>query len=283
MVNRLLVLVEASEKRDHLYEVAGDIIVDFPRHLQHLERHLDRLNYALASVGQKQYRDRIPLTDRYKVDYAMQEARFPLVSDEGQSPFPPTKPKTVAQRVAQRYAMQREADLSPPLGVPGGPCHVMQRIENRVRNPKVREELIEDVESGGDLDNQEASKVYSLEGEKGVEGTPFKSLVLTAHVQFRMDQRAVSVGNVQAALHKFHEAYSKEKSTNSPLYKRWEQDLDRGEAIRWDSPTGLTVVFTTRAVGVDNKGRKLRQATLVTTYWTGKPNPRPIPAESCAL
>ena len=281
MVNRMLVLVEASEKRDHLYEVAGDIIVDFPRHLQHLERHLDRLNYALASVGKKQYRDRIPLTDRYKVDYAMQDAAFPLVSDEAQSPFPPPKPETAAQRVARRYAQQRQADLSPPLGVPGGPCQVMKRIEDRVRNPKVREELIEDVESGGDLDNQEASKVYSLEGERGVEGTPFKSLVLTAHVQFRMDQRAVSVNDVKAALLKFHEAYGKEKSRNSHLYTGWEKDLDRGEPIRWDSPTGLTVVFSTRNVGVDPKGRKLRQATLVTTYWTGKPNPRPTPVNSC--
>lgn len=281
MLNRLLVLVEASKKRDHLYEVAGDIIVDFPRHLQNLERHLDRLNYALASVGKKQYRDRISLTDRYKVDYAMQDAAFPLVSDEGQSPFPPPKPETAAQRVARRYAQQRRADLSPPLGVPGGPCQVMRRIEDRVRNPRMREELIEDVESGGDLANQDASKVYSLEGEKGVDGTPFKSLVLTAHVQFRMDQRAVSVADVKAALLKFHEVYGKEKSTNSPKWRSWEQDLDRGEPIRWDSPTGLTVVFSTRAVGVDLKGRKLRRATLVTTYWTGKPNPRPTPVESC--
>lgn len=281
MVNRMLVLVEASEKRDHLYEVAGDIITDFPRHLQHLERHLDRLSYALASVGKKQFRDRIPLTDRYKVDYAMQDAAFPLVSDEGQSPFPPPKPETTAQRVARRYAAQRTADLNPPLGIPGGPCQVMKRIEDRVRNPKVRDELIEDVESGGDLDNQEASKVYSLEGERGVEGTPFKSLALTAHVQFRMDQRAVSVSDVQAALLKFHDAYGKEKSRNSHVYTGWEKDLDRGEPIRWNSPTGLTVVFSTRNVGVDAKGRKTRQATLVTTYWTGKPNPRPTSVNSC--
>ena len=281
MLNRVLVLVEASEKRDHLYEVAGDLIVALPHHLQHLEQHLDRLSYALASVGKKQYRERLPLADRYKVDYAMQDAAFPLVSDKAQSPFPPPKPETVAQRVARRYTQQRRADLNPPLGVPGGPCHVMRRIEDRVRNPKLREELIEDVEQGEDLDNQEASKVYTLEGEKGVEGTPFKSLVLTAHVQFRMDQRAISVSDVKAALLRFHEAYGKEKSTNSPKWRAWEQDLDRGQPVRWDSPTGLTVVFTARAVGVDPKGRKLRQATLVTTYWTGKPNPRPTPVNSC--
>jgi len=281
MLNRMLVLVEASEKRDHLYEVAGDIIVDFPRHLQHLERHLDRLSYALASVGKKQFRDRIPLTDRYKVDYAMQDAAFPLVSDEGQSPFPSPKPDTAAQRVARRYAAQHTADLNPPLGVPGGPCQVLHRIEERVLNPRVREELIEEVSQGDDLDNQEASKVYSLEGERGVEGTPFKSLVLTAHVQFRMDQRSVSVSDVQAALLKFHDAYGKEKSRNSHLYTGWEKDLDRGEPIRWNSPTGLTVVFSTRNVGVDAKGRKQRQATLVTTYWTNKATPRPTSVNSC--
>lgn len=282
MLNRVLVLVEASEKRDHLYEVAGDIIVDFPQHLQRLEQHLDRLNYALASVGQKQYRDRIPLSDRYKVDYAMQDARLPLVSEDAQGQFPPPAPATAAQRVAQRYAMQRKADLAPPLGVPGGPCQVMQRIENRVRNPKVRDELLEDVEQGDDLDNQEAAQVYSIEGERGVEGTPFKSLVLTAHVQFRMDLRAVTVADVQAALLKFHDAYGKEKSRNSHIYMRWEEELDRGQPIRWDSPTGLTVVFSTRSVGVDNKGRKQRQATLITTYWTNKPNPpRPTSVESC--
>lgn len=281
MVNRMLVLVEASEKRDHLYEVAGDIIVDFPHRLQHLERHLDRLSYALASVGKKQYRDRISLTDRYKVDYAMQDAAFPLVSDEGQSPFPPPKPETAAQRVARRYATGRTADLNPPLGVPGGPCQVLRRIEDRVVNPKARKELIEEVSQGDDLDNQEASKVYSLEGERGVEGTPFKSLALTAHVQFRMDQRSIAVPDVQAALLKFHDAYSKEKSRNSSMYTGWEKDLDRGEPIRWNSPTGLTVVFSTRNVGVDAKGRKQRQATLVTAYWAGKPNPRPTSVNSC--
>jgi hypothetical protein len=281
MVNRALVLVETSEKRDHLYEVAGDLLTDFPRHLQHLERHLDRLNYALASVGTKQYRDRIPLVDRYKVDYAMQDAAFPLVSDVGQSPFPPPKPETAAQRVARRYTMQREADLNPPLGVPGGPCYVMQRIKDRVRNPKVRDELIADVEIGTDLNNQEASKVYSLEGERGAEGTPFKSLALTAHVQFRMDQRAVSVSDIRAALLKFHEAYGKEKSRNSPLHAKWERELDLGQPLEWDSPTGLTVVFSARNAGVDAKGRKLRQALLVTTYWRGKPNPLPTPVNSC--
>lgn len=282
MVNRMLVLVEASEKRDHLYEVAGDIITDFPRHLQHLERHLDRLNYALASVGKKQLRDRIPLTDRYKVDYAMQDAAFPLVSDEAQSPFPPPKPETTAQRVARRYAAQRTADLNLPLGVPGGPCQVMQRIEQNKRiDTRTKNELIQKVEQGDDLGNAEASEIYAVGRTDGVEGTPFKEIILTAHVKFRMDQRAVSVSDLKAALLKFHEAYGKEKSRNSHIYMGWEKDLDRGEPIRWDSPTGLTVVFSTRNVGVDAKGRKQRQATLVTTYWTGKPNPRPTPVESC--
>jgi hypothetical protein len=282
MLHRALILVESSNQREHLYEVAGDIIVEFPRHLQQLERHLNRLQYALAALGRNQLRDRIPLSDRYTVEYALQDAMFPIVSDEGQSPFPPKKPvDAMAQRVARRY-QNRQADLNPPLGVPGGPCHAMQRINLRVRDPKLRKGLIEKVEEGYDLDNREAVKVYALEErEGGVEGTPFRSMVLTAHVQFRMDQRAISVADLKAAFLKFQEEYGKEKSRNSPVWQRWESDLDRGEAIRWDSPTGLTVVFTTRSVGTDPKGRKLRQATLVTTYWRNKADPRPVPVEAC--
>jgi len=51
----------------------------------------------------------------------------------------------LALRVAARYL---RADLQPPLGDPGGPCQVIQRIEEEVPNPNLREHLIDEVEEG---------------------------------------------------------------------------------------------------------------------------------------
>ena len=75
----------------------------------------------------------------------------------------------------------READLSPPLGFPGGPCHVVQRIDEEVRNPRMRDTLTDKVEHGEKLTNPEAAKVYSIETDRG--GGLFKTIKITPPVQ----------------------------------------------------------------------------------------------------
>lgn len=78
---------------------------------------------------------------------------------------------------------QRWADLQPPLGYPGGPCYVVQRILEEVEEPKLQAELIDDIQKGKELSNPAASKVYDLETERGV--GPIKQMVIGPHAQYR--------------------------------------------------------------------------------------------------
>jgi len=260
---RIMALVDNSPKKDHLYEVAGDAIVALPRHLDNLERHLDRLEYALAATGQEHLKDRIPLSDRKMVENAIEDAQIAMSSIETGQPL--------VSRVAQRYA-----DLNPPLGIPGGPCQVTQRIQDQVRNPALQEDLIEDFQEDGELANPEASKVYSLSGEGPANGTRFKELVLTAHAQFRMDLRGISVDQVKKALLSFQNALGAAKSAPASqfLAKKWEEQLMRGDDMRWEDPKQkLTIGFVA--------GGDARRVVLVTAFWTNKPTPRVVPVQSC--
>lgn len=253
LVSRVLKLVEASPEKEHLYQVVGDVISVAPHRLEVLETHLDRTSYALAVIGEDHLRDRLPLADRKLVDEAVERSR-PL--------FGP-----MVQRSSSRVAdMYMQADLTPPLGHPGGPCQVVDRVEAEVMNPRTREEIIDDVEFGLDLSNPDAAAVYDLQVERGAEGTRFKRLIIGPHTAYRMDLRGVTVPAVRAALRGFQQAYSVEKSRGSSLARKWEEDLSRGEPIHWGDPQmRLTVVF---------KGDG-QAAKLITTYWTGESDPRP--------
>jgi len=91
---RVLAMVEKSPAKEHLYQVAGDIIQAVPARLEALERNLDRTSYALAVLGEDHLRDRLPLADRKMVDDATEKA----------SPFGPSSPRQseMAARVARR-------------------------------------------------------------------------------------------------------------------------------------------------------------------------------------
>ena len=168
--------------------------------------------------------------------------------------------------------MNRRSDLSPPLGFPGGPCQVVERIQD-VRNPRLREELIEDVEKGNKLDNAEASQVYDLETERGATGTRFKRLVLTPHAQYRMDQRGVTVNEVRLALQSFHKAWGDFKSRGDVRAKEWGDKLQSSSPLLWTDPKLHLAI----AITAPGKGEDVR---LVTTYWVGQSDPR---ATSCKV
>lgn len=70
MVARALSLVGDSEYQEHLYEIAGDLIVGLPKRIQDLERHLDRTSYALTKIGDDLFRSNLPLEDRFQVENA---------------------------------------------------------------------------------------------------------------------------------------------------------------------------------------------------------------------
>jgi len=99
LLNKILKLVESSEKREHLYQVAGDLIVDFPRRLENLEQQLDETSYALSIMGKDHLRDRLPLSRRNQVDETV----------EGAHAFSVPMLHESARRVAERHMALRVA------------------------------------------------------------------------------------------------------------------------------------------------------------------------------
>ena len=161
--------------------------------------------------------------------------------------------------VAQRYL---QADLSPPLGYPGGACHLIDRIRKSVRSPAVVESLIRDVADGDDLTNPEASQVYGLDAEAPPAKTRFKKILISPHAQYRMDLRGITVPEIRLALKSFNKAFLDAKSRNDPTYRRWVTEMAHDTGIVWEYPqTGLTVVF---AAGGDGTVAK-----IITAYWPG--------------
>lgn len=93
LIRRALALVQTSEQKEHLHQVAGDIIQALPKRMLALETNLDRTLLALSDMGQDFLRARLPLEDKTLVDEAL----------EG---VPSVKPPTVkesAKRVALAY------------------------------------------------------------------------------------------------------------------------------------------------------------------------------------
>lgn len=260
LCNRAVELVGKSEEKDHLYEVAGDIIKGVPKRLDELERVLDRTSYALSVLGEDHLRDRLSLSDRRLVD----DAVHGLVG-------PPNLRRSVDAvlargRVANRYLM---ADLHPPLGF-GDSCLLVDRIRNRVRDPRLREELVDDVERGFDLTNQQAAKIYDLDVERGV--GKFRRVIITAHAQYRMDKRGITVNEVRLALASFYKRWMDLRSQHHGIAQSWERAMAYGEKIAWTDPKiRLTVVFLADG----------DSARLVTTYWEGLPDDAPPGEGGC--
>jgi hypothetical protein len=86
-------MVERSTAKEHIYQVAGDLVLAVPRRLEQLETHLDRVSYALSVLGTDHLRERLPMSDRALVDEATHKGR----------PFTAPAIKGTASRVAARY------------------------------------------------------------------------------------------------------------------------------------------------------------------------------------
>lgn len=167
----------------------------------------------------------------------------------------------------------RVADLNPSLGFPGGPCQVIERIDQEVPNLRMRDKLVDLVEDGTDLSNAQSAQVYKTEDERGPSGTRFKRMLLTPHVQYRMDLRGVNVSDLRLFFKRFQKAWSDARSRQEPIARRWESDMAWGSKIEWVDSQGLFVAFSV----------KDRTVTVITTYWKGVPDPRPVDESACAL
>lgn len=71
LINRAMKLVEQSDHKEHLHQVAGDLIQGAPRRLERLELDLDRTSLALSKMGEKFLEARLPLHDKQMVDEAV--------------------------------------------------------------------------------------------------------------------------------------------------------------------------------------------------------------------
>ena len=257
LISRVLQLVETSDAKEPLYQVAGDIILSVPTRVEALERHLDRTSYALSVLGEDTLREVLPLHDRKVVDEAVERAS-PM--------FGPGRTRS-SERVARRY-LQRQADLNPPLG--GGPCRVIDRVRHRVRNnPPLMQNLVDGVEEGEELTNEDASKVYSPLTEPLSSGLPYRSLSLTGHAQFRLDFRSVTIDAAREAVESFIRAHGDKKTQGKTIVPWMESRLDKGDKIVWlDPKTKLEVVFTAHGPNI----------SLITAYWKNRSDP-PAPGD----
>jgi len=166
----------------------------------------------------------------------------------------------------------KTGDLSPALGYPGGPCQVVQRIQKEVRNPRLRDQLIQEVEHGDSISNSEAAKVYDVETERGV-GIA-RRLLIGPHTQYRMDFRGITVPLTRLALRRFLKQLNDWKSQKDSRYVRSTTDLARGEPVEFTDPKlKLTIVFASAGSGA---------VKLVTTYWKGERDPK-MPTDGCKL
>lgn len=174
------------------------------------------------------------------------------------------------QRVASRYAAERVADLSPPLGYPGGNCHLMERVREEAP-PRAQAELIDKIESGEPLNLQDSGQIYDLEGERGGRGSSFKSMVIKPHAQYRMDQRGITVADLRRYFENFQREWSKRKSQR---VNTWGEAVDQRKKIQWVDPkTKLFVTFLPL---------NPKQVAIVTAYWEpAHTSPRARPESSC--
>jgi hypothetical protein len=179
-----------------------------------------------------------------------------------------------AQWVTKESPVNRAVNArSTPLGIPGGPCHIIRNIEEERLPDRIKGELIEDIQRGKELSNAQADKIYDPK-KIPTKIDLFSQLELTAHSQYRMDQRGITVPEMQKALDEFSRWYAARKrdaQNMKPKARKIFEQLAYGEPVRFDArKIGLTVVFV-----VDN-----RSARLVTTWWTDVPNPaKPKPGQ----
>jgi len=252
LMNRGLKIIEQDtpEQREHLYQLAGDIIEAGPDRLTKLEMLLDKTQFALSKMGEDFFSSRLPLSDKTEVSEALEHSSHPFS-------------KSVRNSVEVVTARYMQADLAPPLGKLNGPCGVAKRIDENVLSPAIKGPLIDKVERGQDLPNPDAAKVYSIETDVGA--GYWKKMRFTAHGQYRMDLRGITVDRIRQSLIDLSNRMKKDKIL--------EADATSGRSFRWEA-RGLNVVLESEGPDVVH---------IITAYPTsGISTPKP-PAGGCKL
>ena len=174
----------------------------------------------------------------------------------------------------------RFPDKSPPLGNPGGPCHVMERIRKDVPS-SAQNYLVRALEKGQYKIGPQAE--LALEGpdlfDKLDPRSEFAWVAISPHAKYRMDLRGVTLPEVRAALKKFSLRYQKESRKD---YSAWLQESlrtwSRGDGIVWPS-SGIEVVLK---VGAHHQYPRRLGILVVTAMVPGNNQPKPVPESSCS-
>lgn len=99
LINRATKLVEGSEEKEHIYQVAGDILSAVPDRMDKLGIALDRTSLALARMGEEFLKSRLPLSEKMMVDEAV-EAAFGTGMNRSSD---------AVERIARRY-LERDTE-----------------------------------------------------------------------------------------------------------------------------------------------------------------------------
>jgi hypothetical protein len=91
-------LVETSPEKEHIYQVAGDVISAIPQLCEKIESQLDETSYALSLMGKDHLKDRLPVSSRALVDATV----------EGNAAFSAPMLRGSASRVADAWLKKRE-------------------------------------------------------------------------------------------------------------------------------------------------------------------------------
>jgi hypothetical protein len=78
-INQMEKAIKSSPVREEIYRLCGDNFLSLPQILSEIERQLDKTNYALITMGEDFYRQRIPHSDRETVDVASKSTPLPNV------------------------------------------------------------------------------------------------------------------------------------------------------------------------------------------------------------
>lgn len=268
MVNRGQKLVEKSAKKDHLYEVGGDVIVGLPQRLAHLERLLDRTSYALSIMGEDFFKGRLSLDDKEMVEQAVKYS---------QSPFPSS-----AQRVATRY-LQRKASAQ----------DVIARADKALQQGKINQAEHNEIvtehtnKQKPNMSGRLAGILYGratfrfnhtntntptrqMQGGKAVKvKVPSQSFIgdvtLEAHAYYRLDLRDISTNDFNSALNswsmKMHKGYldiqsgirTRQNSANAEFYRSYKRNNGRGSDNYYHQGTDTTIVISASPRGTTNR------------------------------
>lgn len=168
-----------------------------------------------------------------------------------------------------------------PLGYPGGPCHVYERIRDRVPRGQ-QQAIIDRVESGDyNLPSEMEGAMYHQLYDDTKTGGPFAFVAISPHAQFRLDLRKVTLAEVRKAIMAFGEKWNVEKSRNSAWYQEKLEFARRGTSWNWEAPgTDFRLPII---VGKSDRFPGKQGVLIVSaiTYNQRRNKPPPTPESSC--